>query len=277
MTPRDEEAALPGATAAFRLGRSRCDTGRIWADRTPSCCTSSTAPAGATFNFSRNLWLDGDVAVNLLNNYDKFKYDAPSKLPRVRTDLREYLTRSDVTMPDFQLTGTRRLGQDLYGLAYAGMLESMFGGVGGEVLYRPFGERWAMGADINWVKQRGFDQDFSFRRYHVVTGQVTGYFDTGFHDVTVAVSVGRYLAGDWGSTFDVVARISQRRADGRLRHHHQQIRRQRLWRGQLRQGHLHVDSVRSDAAPVDSAAPRCVAAADARRRCPLSKLYTLYT
>lgn len=159
--------------------------------------------ASGTFNFNRNLWLDGVLAVNLANNYDKFKYDAPSNLPRVRTDLRQYLTRSDVTLPNVQLTGTRRLGQDLYGLAYAGMLESMYGGVGGEVLYRPFGERWAVGADVNWVKQRGFRQDFSLRRYHVITGQATAYFNTGFHDVTVAVSIGRYLAGDWGSTVDV--------------------------------------------------------------------------
>lgn len=159
--------------------------------------------ASGTFNITRNLWLDGVLAVNIANNYDKFKYDAPSNLPRVRTNVRQYLTSSDITMPNFQLTGTRKLGEDLYGLAYAGMLESMYGGVGGEVLYRPFGEHWALGADVNWVKSRGFDQDFSFRRYHVVTGQATGYLDTGYHNVTLAVSVGRYLAGDWGTTIDV--------------------------------------------------------------------------
>lgn len=161
------------------------------------------AAGSATYNFSRNLWVDGVLSYNLINNYDKYKYTAPSNLPRVRTYIRQYQTSSDLTMPTFQLTGTKRLGQDLYGLAYAGMLESMFGGVGGEVLYRPFGERWAIGADANWVKQRGFDQNFSFRNYHVVTGQATGYLDTGFKDVTVAVSVGRYLAGDWGTTVDV--------------------------------------------------------------------------
>src|SRR6185312_13814177 len=122
-------------------------------------------------------------SANLLNNYDQFKYDAPSKLPRVRTYVREYLTSSRLTMPVFQLTASRRLGNDLYGLLYGGMLESMYGGVGGEVLYRPLGERWAIGADANWVKQRGFDQDYK--------------------DVTLALSYGRYLAGDWGSTVDV--------------------------------------------------------------------------
>jgi hypothetical protein len=157
----------------------------------------------ANYHFTPNLWWSGDISANLLNNYNKFKYDAPSNLPRVRTYVREYLTSSRITMPNFQLTESRRLGTDLYGLAYAGMLESMYGGAGGEMLYRPMGERWAIGADVNWVKQRGFDQDFSFRRYHIVTGQVTGYFDMGYKDITLALSAGRYLAGDWGTTIDV--------------------------------------------------------------------------
>jgi hypothetical protein len=161
------------------------------------------AAASGTFNVTRHLWVDSVLSVNLANNYDTFRYDAPSNLPRVRTDVRRYLTSSDVTVPNLQLTGTRKLGQDLYGLAYAGMLESMYGGAGGEVLYRPFGQHWAIGADLNWVKSRGFRQDLSFRKYHVITGQATGYLDTGYHNVTVAVSVGRYLAGDWGTTVDV--------------------------------------------------------------------------
>ncbi|WP_243038975.1 YjbH domain-containing protein [Dyella sedimenti] len=155
------------------------------------------------YHFTPNLWWSSVVSVDLFDNYQKFKYDAPSELPRVRTDIRKYITSSTVTMPIFQMTGTRQLANDLYGMAYAGMLESMFGGAGGEVLYRPFGERWAIGTDVNWVKQRGYDQDFSFRGYHVVTGHVTGYFDLGYKDVTVALSAGRYLAGDWGATLDI--------------------------------------------------------------------------
>ncbi len=157
----------------------------------------------ANFHFTPNLWWSGDLSANLINNYDKFTYDAPSNLPRVRTYIREYLTRSRVTLPLFQLSASRRLGTDLYGLAYAGMLESMYGGAGGELLYRPMGQRWAIGADVNWVRQRGFRQDFSFRGYHVVTGQLTGYFDLGYKDITLKLSAGRYLAGDWGSTIDV--------------------------------------------------------------------------
>lgn len=163
-----------------------------------------TGDYSAEYRFSRNLWLSGTVSANLLNNYDKFRYDAPSKLPRVRTYQRQYLTSADVTVPNLQLTGSRQLGRDLYGMAYAGLLESMFGGVGGEVLYRPFGQRWAVGANANWVRQRGFKQDASFRDYDVATGHATLYYGFGREQrVQAAFSAGRYLAGDWGVTANV--------------------------------------------------------------------------
>lgn len=161
-----------------------------------------TADADAEYRFTRNTWWSGLLSVNLLNNYNKFSYDAPSGLPRVRTDLREYLTTSDVTMPTFQLNHARQLDKDVYGMVYGGYLEAMFAGVGGEVLYRPAGQRWSVGADLNVVRQRNFDQGFGLRDYSTVTGQITGYTDLPF-DAQAAVSVGRYLARDWGTTVDL--------------------------------------------------------------------------
>ncbi|WP_266157800.1 YjbH domain-containing protein [Dyella silvatica] len=161
-----------------------------------------TADGNASYHFTPNLWWDGQLSVNLLNNYNKFTYTAPSLLPRVRTNVREYLTSSDVVMPNFQLTGTHQLGPSLYSMAYAGMLETMYAGVGGEVLYRPFGERWALGMDVNWVRQRGFRQNFALRNYHIVVGQASLYMNTGIQDITLALSAGRYLAGDVGVTVD---------------------------------------------------------------------------
>lgn len=157
----------------------------------------------ADFHFTPNLWWSGNLHANLLNNYSHFTYDAPSNLPRVRTYVREYLTSSRLTMPVFQLTATRRLGSDLYGMAYGGLLESMYGGAGGEVLYRPLDQHWALGVDANWVRQRGFDQDFAFRRYHVATGHITSYLELGSPQLLLQVSYGRYLAGDVGTTIDL--------------------------------------------------------------------------
>jgi hypothetical protein len=161
-----------------------------------------TADVDAEYRFTRNTWTSGVVSTNLINNFDNFKYDAPSNLPRVRTDLRKYITTSDVTMPTFQLNHAKQLDQDLYGMVYGGYLESMFAGVGGELLYRPMGERWAVGADLNYVRQREFDQGFGLRGYKTVTGHITAYTELPF-DMQAAVSVGRYLARDWGTTIDL--------------------------------------------------------------------------
>lgn len=161
-----------------------------------------SAYAEGQYRFTPRTWASGGISANLLNNYDKFKYDAPSNLPRVRTDLRQYVTTSEVTMPALQLNHAKRLDQDLFGMIYGGYLEPMYAGVGGEVLYRPMGERWSIGADLNYVRQRAFDQGFGLRDYRTVTGHVTSYTKLPF-DLDAAVSVGRYLARDWGTTIDI--------------------------------------------------------------------------
>jgi membrane-associated phospholipid phosphatase len=153
--------------------------------------------------FSDNTWLTGSFNVRVLDNYDKFTFVAPSNLPRVRTFQREYVTSSRLTMPVFQLTHVSALGGGHYLSAYGGMLESMYGGIGAEWLYRPWQGRMAWGIDLNHVRQRDFRQNFAFRNYTVNTGHATMYWDTGWNDVQVNLSVGRYLAADLGATLEV--------------------------------------------------------------------------
>jgi len=162
-----------------------------------------TADLYTTYHFTRHLWFDSQLSYDVLDNYQNYTYDPPSQLPRVRTDLRQYLETSRFNIPNFQLTWARQLDTDLYAMTYGGMLESMFGGVGAEVLYRPLNDRWAFGVDANLVRQRGFAQHFSFRNYQVATGHATLYYDTGWYNVRTKLSVGRYLARDWGTTIDV--------------------------------------------------------------------------
>jgi hypothetical protein len=157
-----------------------------------------------SFFFTPGVWITGTASGNVLNNYDKFKYDAPSRLPRVRTDLRQYTTTSDFTVPNLQLTAAHQFGRDLYGMAYAGYLEWMYAGVGAEVLYRPFGEAWAIGANLNWVKQRDYDQLAGLRDYTMTTGHASLYYAFDQEQRIVgSVSAGRYLAGDYGATVNL--------------------------------------------------------------------------
>lgn len=158
----------------------------------------------ASYFFTPSLWITGTASQNLVNNYDKFRYDAPSRLQRVRTDLRRYMTTSDTTIPNLQITASAKLGRDTYGVVYGGYLEWMYAGVGGELLYRPIGQAWAVGANLNWVKQRDFNQHFGLRDYSVATGHATLYYSLDRDERVIAsLSAGRYLAGDYGATVNI--------------------------------------------------------------------------
>lgn len=157
----------------------------------------------AKLRFSENTWVQGTVQLALLNNFDKFKYTAPSNLPRVRTYMREFMTSSPVTVPNLQATHVGKLGDNQYYSVYGGYLESMYAGVGGEWLYRPFASRLALGVDVNAVQQRDFKQNFALRDYRVLTGHMSAYWDTGWKDVQATVNVGRYLARDMGVTVNL--------------------------------------------------------------------------
>jgi hypothetical protein len=158
----------------------------------------------AIYKFRENTWLTGTVNARLIDNFGKYNYDPPpTGLQPVRTDLRQYMTQSIATMPNLQLTNTGKLANNHFVSAYAGYLEMMFAGVGGEYLWRPANSRIAVGADINRVRQRQFNVWTSLQNYAVTTGHLTTYWDTGVQDILVKLSYGKYLAGDVGGTLDL--------------------------------------------------------------------------
>ncbi|WP_328593422.1 YjbH domain-containing protein [Tritonibacter aquimaris] len=124
-----------------------------------------------------------------------------SVLPRVRTDGVEY-AQFDTTLENLYVARNWKPADDIYARATLGLLESNFGGVSGEILWKPVNSRLALGVEGNYVKQRDFDQRFSFRDYSVFTGHASAYYEAprGF---LAQVDVGRYLAGDVGATFSV--------------------------------------------------------------------------
>ncbi len=184
--------------------------------------------ADASLKLGDHFVASGTLYGNLLDNYDKFKYTVPpdgTNLKRVRTLTRQYYEET-LRVSNLQLSYFDRFGNSLYSQVYAGYLETMFGGVGGEVLYRPMGSKWAMGIDANYVKQRDPHTAFGFykneqqpaegnnRAFNVQTGTVTGHFSVYwqnpldlFDGTLLKVSAGRYLAEDTGVTVDVSKRF----------------------------------------------------------------------
>ena len=96
--------------------------------------------------------------------------------------------------------------KDIFTRFDIGYLEEMFGGIGGEVLYRPFDKKYSIGLSVHKVKQRAFNQLFSFRDYSTTTGHLGIYYDLPYQ-LRSQLLIGKYLAGDKGATLDLSKRF----------------------------------------------------------------------
>ena len=136
--------------------------------------------------------------------YDEYLADpsletSPEGVPRVRSDARMYAGNNDPVIPELTLAYFAKPTPTVYTRVTAGLLERAYGGVSTEVLWKPASSPLALGAEINHVRKRDFDQLFDFRDYEVTMGHVSAYYEfaQGF---TAQLDVGKYLAGDKGAT-----------------------------------------------------------------------------
>ena len=146
-----------------------------------------------------SLWMRYEQ--NLYNDFTT-KRGSDSRLPNVRTQVARYLVDGESGIEQLYVEHKRSLSSSIHTRAFAGILETMYGGVGGELLYSPYKDRWALGFNVNAVKQRDFERNFKFRDYETVTAHVSAYYASPFYDVDLAVHVGRYLAEDRGYTVE---------------------------------------------------------------------------
>lgn len=160
------------------------------------------AKTSIEFRTDAHGWFSGVAGYSVYDNLDNYSYSGPSQLPRVRSFVGRYLSETNLGVYNLQYTRTARLGENWFGLAYGGLLEQMFAGGGGEIMYRPFNSNFALSAQANYVRQRDFDTRFDLQDYTTWTGHLTAYVNTGFKNILAKVSVGRYLAKDIGATLD---------------------------------------------------------------------------
>lgn len=118
---------------------------------------------------------------------------------RVRSDGRMYSGNDKLRVPELTLNWNAHPTSTVYTRVTIGLLENMYGGVSGEVLWKPVNSRLALGAEINRVRKRDYEDAFGFLDYEVTTGHVSAYYEFGGGFVG-QLDVGRYLAGDDGAT-----------------------------------------------------------------------------
>ena len=153
------------------------------------------------------LSINGEAETSLFDNFN-LERQSNSSLPHVRSDFLKYFARGKTGIGELDAQYRFRVNPDIFAIVKAGYLEGMFAGGGGEILWRPEKQRWALGADAYEVWQRGFDRLFSLQNYHVFTGHVSLYYASPWYDLNFAISAGQYLAGDRGLTFQVTRRFA---------------------------------------------------------------------
>jgi hypothetical protein len=160
-----------------------------------------------TVELMPQLSLTGEAEANI---YDNFNTGRPpdSALPHVRTDFLTFFTQGKNGIGELEANYQFRLAPDVFAVARAGYLESMYAGVGAEVLWRPENQRWAVGADLFDIQERNFDRLFGLQNYHVVTGHVSLYYESPWYGLLFAVHAGQYLAGDRGVTVEITRSFS---------------------------------------------------------------------
>jgi hypothetical protein len=152
--------------------------------------------------FSRNLLLTSEISFPVGGGLSDIPYNPDSVMQHVRTDLSKYLEEDDPHINRMQLDYIWSPYTDVYSKITGGILEQMFGGFGGEILYKPFNKNYSFSYEMFYVKQRAFDKRFKFQEYETTTGHLN--FSYRFRaGIESNLSYGRYLAKDDGFTFDL--------------------------------------------------------------------------
>ncbi|MGC8201389.1 YjbH domain-containing protein [Aliiroseovarius sp. PTFE2010] len=156
----------------------------------------------ASYQLSPAWVVHGALRQPLLGNRDGAEPEPDGTLHHVRSDAVLYDRAADLELSYLVAEHFFRPATNTYARVSFGYLERMFGGVSGEILWKPVDNRLAFGLEVNYARQRNFDLGFGFQDYDVVTGHASAYYDfkNGF---LAQIDMGRYLAGDWGATFSL--------------------------------------------------------------------------
>ncbi|MDB9908783.1 YjbH domain-containing protein [Gammaproteobacteria bacterium] len=160
--------------------------------------------------FNKSFNIISELSYGITNNFDDLKLESDSVIPHVRTDIVKYLKATQhFSINRLQANIFNNLTPNIYTKFSFGLLETMFAGYGGEILYRPFYSNFAIGAEAWHVYKRDFDMRFDLNPdgYEVKTGHINLYYTEPRSKVTIALKGGKFLAQDSGINFDFSRRF----------------------------------------------------------------------
>jgi len=141
------------------------------------------------------------LRINLKDNLDNIRKFRPRAILPVRSNIDDF-AQNRFSLDRLYTSFTHSFSPSTHMAITGGYLEEMYGGLGGEILYRPFGKRFAFGGEA-WLalKRDPFAQfNMGFNGDHLVTGHLSAWYDVPEADITLQARAGRYLAEDLGGT-----------------------------------------------------------------------------
>lgn len=146
--------------------------------------------------------ISGKVTKKLAGNLGASTRNSDSVLPHVRSDNAIYNREGDPALQHLTAAAFFRPGPNLYGRVSLGYFEKMYGGLSAELLWKRVDRPYGFGIELNYARQRDFNQLFGFQSYDIVTGHASAYWELS-DGYRARVDAGRYLAGDWGTTISL--------------------------------------------------------------------------
>jgi len=154
------------------------------------------------------------LGFNFISNIGKYKnFDRlnPSQIINVRSDVVSYYMQKGFTLDEAYLQKNWNVGRGWYARIAAGYFEEEYGGGAAEILYYPLNSPFAIGLEGAVLKKRTYDGLGFTNKIRKLNGFTptykkflgSQYFLNLYYDLACAnldfkVSVGKFLANDWG-------------------------------------------------------------------------------
>ena len=158
---------------------------------------------------SENKFFESKMIYSVADNFDDLFLEPITTYPnQVRSDIKDYLKNSGDKPGMERLTYTQfEKNKDNYFMIHLGLLEQMYGGYGFEYLKMNRFRNLGYGFELYDVKKRNYDLT-GFQDYGTITGHVNFYHHFNPLKLTSHISIGKYLAGDVGATFNFSRRFN---------------------------------------------------------------------
>lgn len=164
-------------------------------DATDGLVPTGRVSLNGRYGFNNQTWASGSLSYIV--------YGGPSPIaepatPEYRTDGGAY-DRESIGLDSLMMTHLFKVTPDMFGRVSAGLFERQYGGVSGELIWRPADENFAFGLEVTHGIKRDYTNPIGFLDLQSTTAIGTLYWDTGYQGTNLQLDFGQYLAGDLGA------------------------------------------------------------------------------